>query len=81
MLPWLRKRSRINFKLELRSALRIVSSNPGNKLHDKHDISFRKNDVLHMHYTGTLLDGTEFDSSRTRDQEFTFTLGKGQVLF
>ncbi|VDM69795.1 unnamed protein product [Strongylus vulgaris] len=44
------------------------------------DLKSRKGDVLHMHYTGTLLDGTEFDSSRTRNQEFTFTLGMGQVL-
>ncbi|KAK6031230.1 peptidyl-prolyl cis-trans isomerase, FKBP-type [Ostertagia ostertagi] len=43
------------------------------------EIKSRKGDVLHMHYTGTLLDGTEFDSSRTRNQEFTFTLGMGQV--
>ncbi|KAJ1349870.1 FK506-binding protein 2A [Parelaphostrongylus tenuis] len=44
------------------------------------DMKSRKGDVLHMHYTGTLLDGTEFDSSRTRNQEFTFTLGMGQVI-
>nr|CDJ94005.1 Peptidyl-prolyl cis-trans isomerase domain containing protein [Haemonchus contortus] len=44
------------------------------------EMKSRKGDVLHMHYTGTLLDGTEFDSSRTRNQEFTFTLGMGQVI-
>jgi FK506-binding protein 2 len=34
----------------------------------------------HMHYTGTLQDGTEFDSSIPRGQLFTFTLGTGQVI-
>ncbi|WKY04164.1 hypothetical protein Q1695_005277 [Nippostrongylus brasiliensis] len=46
---------------------------------EKCEMKARKGDVLHMHYTGTLLDGTEFDSSRGR-QEFTFTLGMGQVI-
>lgn len=40
----------------------------------------RKGDVLNMHYTGKLEDGTEFDSSLSRDRPFTFTLGKGQVI-
>lgn len=40
----------------------------------------RKGDVLNMHYTGKLEDGTEFDSSVSRDKPFTFTLGKGQVI-
>lgn len=33
-----------------------------------------------MHSQGTLEDGTEFDSSVTRNQPFKFTLGTGQVI-
>lgn len=43
-------------------------------------IKSRRGDLLHMHYTGTLEDGTEFDSSYPRGEPFTFTLGSGQVI-
>ncbi|EDO40282.1 predicted protein, partial [Nematostella vectensis] len=39
-----------------------------------------KGDSLHMHYTGKLEDGTEFDSSIPRGEPFVFTLGTGQVI-
>ncbi|XP_012269855.2 FK506-binding protein 2 isoform X2 [Athalia rosae] len=43
-------------------------------------VKSKKGNQLTMHYTGTLTDGTKFDSSIDRDQPFTFQLGVGQVI-
>ncbi|EMD65886.1 hypothetical protein COCSADRAFT_140265 [Bipolaris sorokiniana ND90Pr] len=37
-------------------------------------------DKIHVHYRGTLTDGTEFDASYGRGTPLSFTVGSGQVI-
>nr|XP_014090010.1 peptidyl-prolyl cis-trans isomerase FKBP2 [Bactrocera oleae] len=44
------------------------------------EVKARKGDTIHVHYRGTLKDGTEFDSSYDRNKAFSVRLGAGQVI-
>ena len=47
---------------------------------DKCKIKSQKGDKLSMHYTGTLVDGTEFDSSIPSGKPLEFTVGNQEVI-
>jgi FKBP-type peptidyl-prolyl cis-trans isomerase len=66
--------NKINNAKKTASGLYYVINKPGS---GKSPVA---GDEVKVHYTGTLLDGTKFDSSVDRGQPFSFQLGRGRVI-
>src|SRR5215204_7682843 len=56
------------------SGLTYVITSRGKGRHPK------TGETVLVHYTGTLIDGTKFDSSQDRGEPIAFPLGKGAVI-
>jgi len=40
----------------------------------------KSDDIVHVHYIGTLQNGEEFDNSKKRGETFSFKVGQGRVI-
>jgi FKBP-type peptidyl-prolyl cis-trans isomerase FkpA len=61
----------------------MITSSSGLKYEDLQEGSgqaAKAGDMVSVHYTGWLTDGTKFDSSHDRHSPFNFKLGAGKVI-
>merc|ERR1712168_1346854 len=62
-------------KLNLKMGVDVATIKPGNG-----GPTPQKGQTVRVHYVGTLTDGKQFDSSRSRGKPFSFKIGAGEVI-
>lgn len=73
----------INSEMENSNSDNVVTTPSGLKyidLKEGEGVTPSEGQTVVVHYTGTLENGTKFDSSRDRKSPFSFKLGVGQVI-
>ena len=73
----------ISKKMTTENTEKIITTPSGLKYLDRvvgTGASPKTGQTVTVHYTGTLENGTQFDSSRDRNQPFSFKIGVGQVI-
>lgn len=65
---------------EINNSIREIQGMKIETLKEGAGVEAKNGDTVTVHYTGTLENGTKFDSSLDRGTPFSFTLGTGEVI-
>lgn len=69
-----------DYSFDLEEKIAEINSESDKIKAEKKSKAASQNDLVAVHYTGTLEDGSKFDSSHDRGQTLDFTLGAGQMI-
>ncbi|MCK5590378.1 MAG: FKBP-type peptidyl-prolyl cis-trans isomerase [Candidatus Pacebacteria bacterium] len=75
-----------NLNFQINKNIKLINSKNMSEKLDIHVVqegsgpAIQEGQMAVVHYTGTLLDGTKFDSSVDRGESFGFSLGAGEVI-
>ncbi len=69
-----------DYTFDLEAEIAKVNKENTKEIIDNSNKAIKKDDNIAVHYTGTLEDGSKFDSSHDRGETLNFTVGAGQMI-